>query len=191
MNNRLFGSVVYLAGSMDECPENGAVWRTRITPKLQDMGIIVLNPLDKPTDIVTESMDDKFRRQKMINNGEYLQVAEEMRLIRRTDLRMTDLSHFGILYLDKTIPIMGSAEELFNLNRAKKPVLIMCKQGKHAINHWLWGCLPSQLFFGSWDDLLEYIKHINEDDEIHDLNRWQFFNYKKLMPNNLEKIINE
>ena len=43
--NRLSGQRVYLAGAMDRVQDRGAGWRDKITPFLEDMGVIVFNPL--------------------------------------------------------------------------------------------------------------------------------------------------
>ena len=47
--NRLKNQRVYLAGAMDRVADRGATWRDNITPFLQKMGIVVFNPITKPT----------------------------------------------------------------------------------------------------------------------------------------------
>ena len=44
----------YLAGAMDRVPDGGAGWRDKITPLLERMGVVVLNPCDKPSEIGKE-----------------------------------------------------------------------------------------------------------------------------------------
>ena len=52
--NRLKGMRTYLAGAMDRVPDGGAGWRDKITPLLKKMGVVVLNPCDKPSEIGKE-----------------------------------------------------------------------------------------------------------------------------------------
>ena len=40
---------------------------------------------------------------------------------------------------------------------------------------WLYGMLPHQMIFSTWDDLYAYLRHIAHDPVIDRLNRWYFF----------------
>jgi len=68
-----------------------------------------------------------------------------------------------------------------------KPVIIMCPQGKSAISPWMYGRLPSELFFESWAEVKDYIDHINSDEKIDLLDRWKFFDIENMV----RKIIQE
>ena len=57
MNNRLNNQRVYLAGAMDRVADRGMGWRDSITPFLESLGIVVFNPISKPTDIGLEDHD--------------------------------------------------------------------------------------------------------------------------------------
>ena len=60
-------------------------------------------------------------------------------------------------------------------NRQKKPVLVRIEQGKeHTL--WLYGMLPHQMIFSTWDQVKTYLRHIAHDPVIDRLNRWYFFN---------------
>ena len=74
----------------------------------------------------------------------------------------------------------GSYHEAFVAVAQKKPLLIMCQQGKQNVPNWLFGVVPHEHMFGSWSELIEYIHHINEDEEVEDLNRWRFFDWEKV-----------
>jgi hypothetical protein len=104
-----------------------------------------------------------------------------MKKIRSFDLRCTDISDWSIAYLDYSIPMNGTYEEIFTLNRSKKPVLLFCEQGIDKIGDWFFGTLPHQLFFDEWDKLYQYILDINNGTITDTLNRWVFFNYKDLI----------
>ena len=45
--NRLNNQRVYLAGAMDRVADRGTGWRDNITPFLQDLGVVVFNPIKK------------------------------------------------------------------------------------------------------------------------------------------------
>ena len=38
----------YLAGPIDHADDDGVVWRQKITPLLESLGVMVLDPTDKP-----------------------------------------------------------------------------------------------------------------------------------------------
>jgi hypothetical protein len=52
--NRLQNQRVYLAGAMDRVPDRGNGWRDNITPFLERLGVVVFNPIKKPTNIGKE-----------------------------------------------------------------------------------------------------------------------------------------
>lgn len=175
--NRLKNSITYLAGSIDCCPNLGADWREYITPHLQELGVKVINPLNKP--IVgfnfEGDMECRLGRKQWKTDGEYDRLSNYMKKIRSDDLRCVDKSDFLIVYLDMNIIFAGTSEEISLANRQKKPILIVCKQGKEHIPDWFYGMIPHELFFSTFDECIEYLNHINCDLDIDDLNRWVFF----------------
>ena len=69
--NKLNGTRTYLVGGMEMCKDNGVGWRDMITPKLQQLGVVVLNPCKKPVDGHVESLDSKaiFAKKKQENRN--------------------------------------------------------------------------------------------------------------------------
>ena len=63
--NRLKGMRTYLAGAMDRVPDGGTGWRDKITPLLERMGVIVLNPCDKPSEVGKEDKDTRENIEKL------------------------------------------------------------------------------------------------------------------------------
>lgn len=176
--NRLLFSKAYMVGSMDRSWEAGKEWREWLEQKLIDMGIIPMNPYKKSIiECNAFEDDDSFeKRSRAKKAGDWDTFAAIMKPVRAVDLRMVDRSDFLICNYTINIHLCGTIEEIVTANRQKKPVLIMCEEGKYNIPDWLFGMLPHELFFESWDDLLEYLRHINEDEEISNLGRWTFFN---------------
>lgn len=174
--NRLLNQRVYLAGAMDRVSDRGKGWRNFITPFLRSLGVKVLNPLDKPIAIAIE--DDKTHQTKLElkKNEEYDELSSLMRTIRAVDLRMVDISDFLIVNLDLETHPCGTLEEIFWANRQKKPVLIHMVQGKKYTPDWLFGTLPHQMIFSTWDEIKSYLEYINGATSITTHNRWYFFN---------------
>jgi nucleoside 2-deoxyribosyltransferase len=173
--NRLKNQRVYLAGAMDRVPDRGTTWRDNITPFLEQMGIIVFNPISKPTEIGLEDHETHVIKTKLKAQQRYEELSGMMKTIRSVDLRLVDISDFLIVNLDLMVHPCGTYEEIFDANRSKKPILIHVEQGKEQTPDWLFGAIPHQMFFSNWDDIKKYIIHINNDQNINTYNRWRFF----------------
>ena len=178
--NRLKNSLCYLCGAMDRVKDGGAGWREYISAKLKKMNVGVLNPCDKPTSYAKEGNDFRDRLEKLKKTKQFDLVAEEMKPIAAVDLRMVDICHFLVMSLDMNVHMCGSYHEAFVAANQKKPVLVMCEQGKENAPNWMFGVLPHSHIFSSWSELLEYTSHINEDDDVCHLNRWRFFDWEKV-----------
>ncbi len=179
MKNALYGSRVYLAGPMDRVSDGGVGWRQDITPFLQSMGIIVLDPCDKPTGLAVETGNYREIRQKLLQEKNFDEITKQVKEIRSIDLRMVDLADFVIVYWNVDIHMCGTLEEVFLANREKKPILIMCEQGKAEMPHWMFGTLPHKHFFDTWEDLQTHVCNVHAGEIIAG---WTLFNYAKLLP---------
>ena len=179
MNHRLFLSRCYLIGPMDFNREAGIAWRLEISPWLFNRGIIPLDPYNKPLyaeDHEALENDDNFQaRREAKERGDWQAVRDFMKPIVACDLRMVDEGSFFICYLDLLNKPCGTYDELFMAANQNKPIIVMCPQGIKEIPDWLFGRLKWQMFFDDWNDVKEYIRHIDEDDNIETLNRWKFF----------------
>ena len=174
--NRLNNQRVYLAGAMDRVVDRGNGWRDNITPFLESLGIIVFNPIKKPTVVGQEDELTHKQKIKLKNTGKYDELSQLMKTIRSVDLRLVDISDFLIVNLDLDIHPCGTYEEIFWANRQKKPIIIHMVQGKENAPDWLFGTIPHEMIFSSCDDIKSYLGSINEIDEINNYNRWYFFN---------------
>lgn len=175
MNNRLKNQRVYLAGAMDRVADRGNGWRDNITPFLENLGITVFNPIKKPTVIGQEDIETHRYKLKLKYEQNYNELSHLMKVIRSVDLRLVDISDFLIVNLDLDTHPCGTYEEIFLANRSKKPVIVHMVQGKQNTPDWLFGTIPHQMIFSSWEQLKEYIGYINNNSEIEHYNRWRFF----------------
>jgi len=180
--NKLWGARTYLAGPMDRVDDNGVGWRREITPFLESIGIVVLDPTNKPIDVGSEDIESRNYRNTLKQNNKYDELASHMRMLRVVDLRMVDISDFLIVYINPNIHLCGSFEELFWSNRQKRPILCMIEGTKSNTPDWLIGTLPNEHLFNNWEDIKQYISNINSGDDIRHFKRWMFFDYYKMLP---------
>jgi hypothetical protein len=187
---RLLGNFAYMIGPMDACPNGGVQWRQDLTPFLQSRGVIVLDPTRKPMSIGDESPEERAKWRQHKADGDYEGLSKRVREIRGVDLRMVQLSHFVIALWDLDIPMTGTTEEVFWANRLKLPTLIVCKQGRGRAPDWLYGTVPPDHIFGTFDDLKAYLDHVDTADEVETYGRWVFFDQQKLYtPTVLERLL--
>jgi nucleoside 2-deoxyribosyltransferase len=174
--NRLNHQRVYLAGAMDRVPDRGSTWRDNITPFLVNLGITVFNPIKKPCIEGREDNTVHIYKTKLKQENKYDELKKIMKTIRCVDLRLVDISDFLIVNLDIDVHPCGTYEEIFLANRSKKPVIIHMEQGKNNAPDWLFGTIPHEMIFSSWNEIENYLIHINTASKIETHNRWQFFN---------------
>lgn len=179
--NRLRGSAVYLAGPMTDLPDLGVGWRQAITPALKAMGVVVLDPTDKPIDIGKEDAEARSKFRAMREAGDLEGVRQVMKVIRRVDLRCVDLSSFIIVRLDGT-PTMGTFEEIAMSVREQKPTLIWLDGAytKDNVNPWLLSQVPLEHIFESQEALIGYLEAIDVSPNHPEDRRWMLFNFADL-----------
>lgn len=173
--NRLKDQRVYLAGAMDRVKDRGTGWRDKITPFLNSLGIIVFNPISKPTDIGLEDHDTHVIKTKLKQMERYDELSSMMKTIRSVDLRLVDISDFLLVNLDLNVHPCGTLEEIFWANRQKKPIIVHMVQGKSQAPDWLFGTIPHQMIFSNWNEIKQYLSHINSSENIDTHKRWYFF----------------
>jgi nucleoside 2-deoxyribosyltransferase len=178
INNKLKNQRVYLAGAMDRVQDRGNGWRDNITPFLQSLGVVVFNPIKKPTNIAKE--DDETHRIKLQLKSQenYNELSSIMRSIRSVDLRLVDISDFLIVNLDLDVHPCGTYEEIFWANRQKKPIIIHMVQGKSQAPDWIFGTIPHEMIFSSWNEIKQYLINIDSCKDTKTYNRWCFFEYE-------------
>lgn len=175
--NRLRNQRCYLAGAMDRVADRGIGWRAYITPFLNNLGVQVFNPLNKPTNLGAEDELVALKKKKLKEEKKYNELSTLMREIRSVDLRMVDISDFLIVNLDLNTHPCGTLEEIFWANRQKKPILVRMEQGKSQAPDWLFGTFPHEFIFDNWESMIKYLESINSSCLTDSHNkRWCFFN---------------
>jgi len=180
--HRLWGMRCYLIGAMDRVADNGVGWRRRIIPFLQQLGVVTLDPTNKPIEIGLENTENREYKNGLKGLGLYDNLASEMKLLRVVDLRMVDMSDFLIMNIDTDVHACGTYEEESWANRLKNPILVHCEQGKDGLPDWLYGALPHHHFFSTWTDMTKYLWDVHTAVRVDTYKRWMFFNYDEMIP---------
>ena len=176
--NRLLHQRVYLAGAMDRVSDRGNGWRDSITPFLESLGVIVFNPIKKPISIGQEDESTHKLKIQFKLEHKYDKLSQLMKVIRSVDLRLVDISDFMIVNLDLDVHPCGTYEEIFWANRQRKPIIVHMVQGKQQAPDWLFGTIPHETIFSSWDEIKNYLNTIHTNKRIDTFNRWYFFDAK-------------
>lgn len=178
--NNLTGMRTYLVGAMDRVADGGIEWRQRISGILHKMGIVVIDPCQKPINGVIEDEETRGWIEHYKETEQYDKIKEKFGIIRNADLRCVDVSDFIIAYIDLDVHACGTYEEIVTANRQKKPVLVWCKQGKKKAPNWLFFMLPHEHIFNSLSEVLHYLDEVNDEVDVTKLKRWFFFKYNNI-----------
>lgn len=177
--NQLNGMRFYQSGAIDRVADAGVGWRNAITPILEKMGIVVMDPCKKPINDMNsvEGPDFQSLKKQLKKDGNFQELSRRMKLIRNIDLRMVDAADALIVNLDMDVHLCGTYEEIFLANRQKKPILIMCPQGISAIPDWLFGTLPLEFMFHNWPSMVDYLRYVDSGMKVN--SRWIFWSFDK------------
>lgn len=165
---------------MDRAPDGGEGWRALITPRLNAMGIAVINPADKPINIGKEDIELRKTRHEAKLRGDW-EAVEADKVIRTVDLRCVDVSDSLIVSLDMSHHPFGTIEEIDLANRQKKPVMVESVGGKSVAPDWLFWMIGHRFIFNNMDEIMEYLRKI-DSGELDD-KRWVHFDFKKMYKN--------
>jgi len=171
--NRLRNNLCYLSGAMEFMPDFGADWRKKFRSDLSDLGLVFLDPTDKPIDAIDEPT--LLQKIKVARELEDYETIASGRVVRHIDLRMCDMAGIVIVNLDLETPTCGTWEEIYDSNRSKKPILVRCVQGKKYAPAWLFWTLPHQHIFSTWEEIYTYLRNVDSGVDNESYGRWLFF----------------
>jgi nucleoside 2-deoxyribosyltransferase len=181
--NRLKGTRCYLAGAIEKAPDNGTPWRDMVKSDLHDLGIIWLDPCDKPISGFQETPELHAKLKRHREDGFDRGVRDIMNPICKIDLRLVDISDFLIVNVDPLVPTFGTHEEISRASGQNKPVLLRIEGGKKCAPLWWYERMDSRLFFGEWSDLYHYLGFVaettmtEEDLMLWSDYKWMFFRW--------------
>lgn len=168
LTGKLFNLTTYLSGPMDYCENGGRHWRQELRPFLESLNINVLDPTEKCYKIsrdLPEKVADMPYRRLLKSEGRYDELNQLLKKMRRVDLRSVDISDFLIVYLDYSIQMGGTYEEIVVAEKQNKPILVVCPQGKKQISDWWFAALDHNYFFDNFEQLKECLTNINNDSK--------------------------
>jgi len=177
--NILKGQIVYLCGSIDRVKDCGVSWRKKWTPVLRSLGLGVIDPTDKPSSDIPEDIATRERMRVYKSEGKYDEVANWVKQLVAIDLFYVDKSDILITYLDIDEHPCGTYNEIFLAAEQQKPVIIVCPHGKSNVPNWLFGRLKHKLFFGNFEEMIEYLKRADAGLEPELIKR-SGFDYNKI-----------
>ena len=161
-------STVYLSGPIEFEDTSKPDWRPPVIEVLSKrFGINVHDP----------STDEKQGRApllvKALAEERYDDAEKIARLFVKKDLVLIDHSHFLIAYAPRGVATTGTPCETHYAVNAKKPVFVVCEEGKRFAPRWYFGNLRHRYIYGSWDELYEYLQEV-DDGKHKDNHRWWF-----------------
>lgn len=175
LTNNLKNTTTYLVGAMDRVIDGGITWRNKITPLIENFGVKIINPCDKPIHGIKEDEETRWWIEYYKETKQYDKIKNQFSTIRNADLRCVDISDFIIAHIDLRVHACGTYEEIVTANRQKKPVLVWCEQGKHKAPNWLFFMLPHEHIFSTHEELISYLEYIDSHQNVKNLSRWFFF----------------
>lgn len=158
----LSGKTVYLAGPMLSVNDDGTIWRNMIRPKLEDYGIIILDPTRKTSEECSEVSDDKKKFKKLAAEGDFYKLREEFMPVARWDLRSVDKSDFLIVSYDYSIPTFGTIDEITTASMQRKPILFhFDKKQLKLFNPWTTVRIHPSCIFTDWESLFKKLEDVD------------------------------
>lgn len=173
-------AIVYLVGPIDNAKDYGVKWRTDLLPVMKKFGIGVLNPCNKPTEFYHEDIDFIEHKRSLKRSGMFDELTSIMRPIVNYDYHMVDKSTFIVCYIDNEVHMCGSYHETALSEILKRPLLVVCKQGKTGIPDWMYGMFDHNEFFNNFEELESYLEYIDSHKSPEELRRWKFLDYNKI-----------
>jgi nucleoside 2-deoxyribosyltransferase len=158
---------------MEYSKDGGEGWRKTITPALKSMGLIVLDPTDRPIKLsyADTASEETETLKKLRREGDFATLVKYAKEIVHQDLRMVDVADLLIVVINSTLPTFGTIDEFVTASNQKKPILLFCEQGPRELPIWLWGRIGDDYDKVICDDLDCDDKNL--DDHVN-RSKWVF-----------------
>jgi hypothetical protein len=162
----LAGKRAYLSGAIEFGNPNDN-WREGPRKVLrEEFNIDLFDPFEDPKQQWVEKL---HKAREECDYNEMARIAEKF---VHKDLSIVDECRFVVAYLPHKVCTTGTHHEIINSVNLKKPVMIVCPQGKQFTPLWYYGFIPHEFMFGSWGSLYTYLYEV--DAGLHKENkRWR------------------
>jgi hypothetical protein len=183
---------IYLSGAI-EAHQSPTTWRNQLTPKLKKMGMIVYDPLVKPTWMpqVDGAEQASWKKRDGTGYGPTLPRGDEIRVknrvIRQWALALTNSCNMMVVKLEKKVFTAGTFEEIKVACDANKPVFIICDEPDWP-SMWLVDQVPMgyrdpyNTFFNNEGDFIEFLRKIDTGEAWVDPIQWIFLTHNGVYP---------
>ena len=174
MEKLTYKYTTYLAGSIESDIENGGtLWRAKLTPRLNELGIKVLDPCvleEIKVNCGSKEMREKLTGWKSAGWWDKFMDAMDKIWIGDVnapgDFECVRQSTFIIMYLSLKIPTSGTKYEMIEALKSKIPIYCVTPDVKLEINNSDLWCImkscgvknPDECIFPTFNKLLEFLK---------------------------------
>lgn len=149
----------YLCGPMQDATDGGVRWREKLTPKLEELGIEVLDP----TKIEAEeygSVDEAHTEiKKYVASGNWDEWDKVLDSIILRDVEAVYKSDFIIGFYDVNMKMGGTLCEMWEASHHRKiPLYVVSRNAKRDWNIWMLRTVrKTGQVFDSWTQLMEFL----------------------------------
>lgn len=149
----------YLVGPMQDAKDGGVKWRERITPKLKELGIEVIDPTVTEAEEYGSIEEAQKTLQNYIASGNWEVWDAKLDDIIRRDIEAVHKSDFIVAHYDPDTKMGGTLCELWEACWHRKiPVYVVCHNPKKDWNMWMLRTVRSTgQVFDSWTQLTEFL----------------------------------
>lgn len=172
-NNLLKNTNIYLAGSIENASDLGVGWRQQFTQLCQEKKILcnIYDPTNKPGALTDETEKENDHIQRLKREGRWDELEQFMKQIVRVDLKLVDRSDILVAHINPNIHMCGTYNEIYVASVEKKPILVICEDGKEKCPGWLFGIIKHEDIFKTVDACVNYLDRVNKNNvELDD--RW-------------------
>jgi hypothetical protein len=151
----------YLAGSIQDTKDGGTLWRDKLTPKLEALGITVLNPCKSEcnNELGADILASRDQLRKYKRSGNFESFDEQMRKIIQDDLRQVTESNFLVVYWNNEYKHGGTVHEVAHAWNLHIPVYLVNYEPLTEMNDWILALVRQNgQIFENFGQLVDFIQ---------------------------------
>lgn len=151
----------YLCGSISDAKDAGTKWRDKITPKLEALGIVVLDPCKSECN--QTAGDNIFQSKEQIRKykraGNFDAFDDTMGKIIHDDLKQTADANFLIVYWNQDYKHGGTVHEIVTAWNLHIPVYMVTYDTLTDVNDWVLALVRQNgQTFENFGQLMDFIE---------------------------------
>lgn len=168
----------YLVGPIEHDKSFGMDWRQAAVKELNDLGVTIYNPLDRPVWMehiapyipMAVSRDEVLEKIEA-SDSESTKYVLAQEFVRRICLRYIHSCDFVLCYL-LNAKTFGTTEELVVAHQARKPVIMICPDNIPSL--WIYDLVKDQYIFKNLRESLSFLNEINDGIAKLEILKWIF-----------------